>query len=375
MSEVRLLYGATIPGAQYLSTDLLWKTKFQVFDPIFFCELSGRNFLLTGPLEYGRAKKEAKDCIVELLNDQDGGITGFLKKHGVSKLIVPSYFPAEFLEKFNFSGFTVKVLSSEFSWYPEQEVKTMQELEYIEEVQRKNEKVLWKVVRKLKESRVDNDGILLMGRRNKPLTAEYLRDFMELELMRLGCLANNTIIACGDQAIDPHCQGYGPLRANMPIVIDVFPRSKSNWYWADMSRTFFKGMPSLSAKNMYNAVLDAQLLAMDKIHAGVDSCDIHKTIESFFEKEHYNTGIKDGVIQGFFHGLGHGVGLDMHERPYLSGRYPPSLLNEFTVVTVEPGLYYAGIGGVRIEDMVVVEKDGVRNLTKFPKDLESMIIA
>ena len=120
---------------------------------------------------------------------------------------------------------------------------------------------------------------------------------------------------------------------------------------------------------MYNAVLGAQEMALGEIRAGVRADSIHKKVQNHFESKGFKTGEKDGKIQGFFHGTGHGVGLDIHELPNISlGNKKP--LRAGNVVTIEPGLYYPEIGGVRIEDLVVVTKTGCKNLTKFPKFLE-----
>lgn len=381
MKEVHLLYGATMPGVQFLCSDLLWKTAFQAPDPFFFCEFTGgKSVMLASVLEYERARKEAKNCEVVLLrpfidkagsNSQLDGLVVFLNEHKVRRIILPNSMPSGVEVRMRNSGFSVEVQDAGMSWYPERLVKSPEEIECIAEIQKKMESILSAVVRLLRRAVIADDGILV-DKRGKIITAESVRDFIEIEFAKKGCLATNTIIACGDQAVDPHCRGFGPLRAYLPIVMDIFPRSKKNWYWTDMSRTFFKGKPSKEARKMYNSVLDAQRLAMGMIRAGVDGSAIQKAVSEFFVKNGYSTGAKDGVMQGFIHSVGHGVGIDIHEMPFIAPL--PSILPERCAVTVEPGLYYLGVGGVRIEDLVVVEKEGIRNLTSFPKELKDMII-
>lgn len=379
MNQVRLLYGTTYPEQNFFSSDLLWRTRFGVYDPFFLVEFEGQEtVLLASDLEYERAKKEAKGCKIERLAEfypenartETDALIGFLKSNKITNVVIPSAMPAGIYHQLTGYGFEVKI-SENPVWYPSREIKTEEEIGYIEEVQKKLEVVLGKVVRILKEATIAGDGTL-RGKRGKTLTSEGIRDFMELEFFKLGCLSTTTIVACGDQAVDPHCEGSGPLLANLPIVIDIYPRSKRNWYWADMTRTFFKGAPTFATQNLYRMVLEAQTMAIRMIRHEVNGQDIHKAVVSAFELNSYPTGIKDGTIQGFMHGVGHGVGLDLHEYPVISGE--DWLLHAGSVVTVEPGLYYLGIGGVRIEDMVLVEENGVRNLTAFPKELQKMII-
>jgi len=385
MSKVRLLYGSTIPGHQFLSPDLYWKTRFNAYDPFFLVEFpDGDTVMLASMLEFERAKKEAKNCRAELVTQyMDDGRTTSLDAVAAllqrfcpapEGIVVPASMPAYVFNGLLDAGFSVEVAEYDAPWYPGRAIKSEEEIAWIEEVQRKTEAVLWKVVRILRDSKIlPGDGILV-DEHGSVLTAERVRDFMELELSREGCLADSTVVACGDQAVDPHAIGSGPLRANLPIVIDVYPRSRSTWYWADMTRTFFKGKPTAEAERLYWTVLSAQCLAIQLIYAGIDGSKIQRAVEGFFKTNGYETGEKDGVIQGFTHSVGHGVGLELHEHGVPNISTTPSELKEGCVVTVEPGLYYLGIGGARIEDLVVVTKDGCRNLTSFPKDLEHMII-
>jgi Xaa-Pro aminopeptidase len=168
--------------------------------------------------------------------------------------------------------------------------------------------------------------------------------------------------------VDPHRVGSGPLRPNRAIILDVFPQSIETGYWADMTRTVVRGRASEGLRRMYRAVAEAQDAALATIRDGVDGKEAHQAVLGVFKEYGFKTGKIDGRMQGFFHGTGHGVGLEIHEPPRLNARGGP--LRAGMAVTVEPGLYYTRWGGVRIEDLVVVTKTGCRNLTRFPRQLE-----
>jgi len=175
-------------------------------------------------------------------------------------------------------------------------------------------------------------------------------------------------VASGQHGCDPHDVGNGPIRAGEPVIIDIFPRSEKTGYFADITRTVVKGKPRPRVREMYDAVLAGQRGALRMIKPGVVASDIHGAILALFEKRGFKTGQIDGRMQGFFHGTGHGLGLEIHEAPRIAMN--DTRLEAGMVVTVEPGLYYAGIGGMRIEDTVLVTRTGMRNLTRFPKFLE-----
>jgi Xaa-Pro aminopeptidase len=148
--------------------------------------------------------------------------------------------------------------------------------------------------------------------------------------------------------------------------VDVFPRSDVTFYWADITRTFVKGTPSPALGALYEAVRRAQEAALERLRSGERACDVHRAAVDVFEGLGYRNGMKRGVPEGFIHGLGHGVGLEIHENPRLNAS-SIHRLETGEVVTIEPGLYYFGIGGVRLEDMAVVGKGGNENLTRYPK--------
>jgi Xaa-Pro aminopeptidase len=186
--------------------------------------------------------------------------------------------------------------------------------------------------------------------------------------MENDCVAQHTIVACGDDACDPHNEGSGPFRAHEAIVMDVFPKSSENGYYADITRTVVKGKPSDALRRVYDTVLEGQEMGLAMVKAGGSGKAIHTAIHDLFERAGYKTGVINERMQGFFHGTGHGVGLEIHEAPRISR--VDDTLQPGHVVTVEPGLYYPGIGGVRIEDTVLVTNNGYENLTTFPKFFE-----
>ena len=178
-------------------------------------------------------------------------------------------------------------------------------------------------------------------------------------------------MAGGPQAADPHERGHGPLKAGESIIVDIFPVDLSTRYYSDMTRTFVKGEPNDGLQEMYDAVLESQEAALSMIRAGVNGRDVHRKVAEVLHEAGYKTNVHDQeegkpLTEGFFHGTGHGVGLELHEAPRVS--LADEELIPGDVISVEPGVYDPNVGGVRIEDLVVVTEEGCRNLTKFPKE-------
>jgi Xaa-Pro aminopeptidase len=219
----------------------------------------------------------------------------------------------------------------------------------------------------LRASKISRDRKLMYH--NIPLTSERLRAVIDTAILRANGLASHTIVAGGKQGCDPHETGYGPLRANEPIILDIFPRSQKTGYFGDITRTVVRGRASEGVRRLYDTVLQGQAVAFKQMRAKAKTAEIHKSVEDFFEKQGYKTGRKNGRMQGFFHGTGHGLGLEIHESPRV-GKTSTGELKPGQVVTVEPGLYYPELGGVRIEDVALVTKNSPRNLTRFEKVLE-----
>ncbi len=249
-------------------------------------------------------------------------------------------------------------------FWPERRHKTAWEIAQIAEAMRVTEAVLDKARRMIRGADVDGDLLVVDG---EVLTSERVRAFIQVELLAPGFAGAPPIVACGDQATLPHEVGHGPLRTGQTIILDVFPTSQTTRYAADTTRTVVHGTPPPEVVRMHRAVADAVTTVLTHLRAGVDGRALHEMVLSLFERRGFVTETVNGRPQGFIHGTGHGLGLDVHETPRISK--DSQILEEGDVVTVEPGLYYPGIGGVRIEDVVVVTATGCRNLCSLDWEL------
>jgi Xaa-Pro aminopeptidase len=364
-------------AASETDSNLYYATKFIAPDPFVYMEVKGERLLVMSDLEMDRARAQAHvDRVLSYSElEQKAKKQGVkepstvdivnlvLKEAKIRQLLVPANFPFIHATRLQELGYSLKPKRDPF--YEQRVVKTAEEVRHIEAAQRATEEAVAAAHDALRRATITDDLLWLDG---DPLTSERVKQLINVRLMERGCVAQHTIVAGGEQACDPHNEGTGPLPANRSIIFDVFPRSASSRYFADMSRTVLRGTASSELKRLYQTVKDAQEEAIGKIKDGADGIKIHQGICERFEKAGYKTGLVDGRMQGYFHGTGHGVGLDIHEAPRISRT--GSLLQEGHVVTVEPGLYYPGLGAVRIEDMVLVTKDGCRNLTDFPKVFE-----
>ncbi|MDE3085015.1 MAG: M24 family metallopeptidase, partial [Verrucomicrobiota bacterium] len=255
---------------------------------------------------------------------------------------------------------------SDGAFFPEREIKTDAEARAIREGNRCAAAGIAAAEKTLRASKIKNRKLFWCG---APLTSERLKIAIETACLEAGGVSLDTIAAGGDQACDPHARGTGPLRAGALIIVDVFPRVSATGYHGDMTRTFLKGRASDGQRALVAAVRAAQKLALQHIRAGASGCAVHKQVADYFETYGYKTehGKKGSV--GFFHGTGHGLGLEVHEPPRM-GTTADLPLKKGAVVTVEPGLYYPGLGGCRIEDVVQVTDTAPKMLSKFHYEWE-----
>jgi Xaa-Pro aminopeptidase len=356
--------------------NLYYATRFIVPDPVLFFQIRGKRYLMLNDLEVDRGRREAEVDEVVSLSEWEEKVkkkigqkptsidmmVEFLKEKKVRNAIVPYNFPGFIASELQKRKIILSYRHNPF--WKNRLLKTKEEKKAIELSLKHTGNAIRKAYEVLKASVVRKGSLFYQ---DEPLTSECLRRVIDLYLMENQCLARNTIVAGGNQAVDPHNRGSGPLKADQAIVMDVFPRSMKTQYYADMTRTVVKGKPSPELKKIWRTVKEAQERAIEMIKEGINGKKVHLWILDFFESKGYKTGKMNGRMQGFFHGTGHGLGLDIHEAPRISKF--PERLKKGMVVTVEPGLYYQGIGGVRIEDVVYVTKDGCEVLSHCPKIL------
>jgi Xaa-Pro aminopeptidase len=214
------------------------------------------------------------------------------------------------------------------------------------------------------------DGVLF--HEGQPLTAEGMRRAIGNWLSERGYSDPGAIVACGPEGADCHNCGTGSLRTGQPVIIDIFPRCDASRYNGDCTRTVVHGAIPEELARMHQVVQAAKAAAIATIRAGVTGEDVHRATCAAIEEAGYAMGLPAEDAPAAFcsmpHGTGHGVGLEVHEPPLLDLRGPALVAGD--AVTVEPGLYAKSIGGVRLEDIVVVTETGCENLNKLPEELD-----
>jgi Xaa-Pro aminopeptidase len=350
-----------------LDADMRYLTRFRTTDPVVFLQKHGEpGTIIVSQMEYERASRES--TAVPMTRAQ-AGLTDIVKEEknqwrayarmidGLvsGKILVPPQFPtalARELEAFS------RVIVDEDTVLKARAVKTDEEIAAIAHVQEATEAAMEGAISSIRSSRA-RKGILHRGR--APLTSETLQKEVAMTLLSRGCRAVDTIISCGEDSAIPHMRGSGPLREGESIILDIFPQDEGSGYTADMSRTVVKGRPSPELAEMFDAVQGAQSLAATLVRPGITGAEIHGRVVDYFKERGFESNTK-----GFIHNLGHGIGLDVHELPVLGPG--GGELAAGNVITLEPGLYYPGTGGVRLEDMGVVTPKGFRDLTTTPRE-------
>jgi Xaa-Pro aminopeptidase len=335
--------------------------------------------LLVSGLEYGRANKESRAATVARMDDYDyqdqaaeigpktariAVIAAFLRNREMDSVLVPGSFPTGTADGLRERDVGIAVERDDVITEI-RSVKTDAEIDHVRTAQRANEAAMARAEKLIAGASVE-EGVLY--HEGDPLTSEFVTQEIEIELLRNGCALDETIVACGADAADPHDRGSGPLEAGETIVVDIFPRDKETNYHADMTRTFVRGDVEDDVRERYEITLEAQRAGLDAIEAGATGRAVHDAVSEVYEQAGYPTLRDDPSTEtGFIHGTGHGIGLDVHELPTLNPTGQE--LRAGQIVTVEPGLYDPAVGGIRIEDLVVVTEDGHENLTDYEKGL------
>jgi Xaa-Pro aminopeptidase len=361
------------------SSDALYFGRVGVPDAFISFGARGRKYAVVSALEFGRVRRESDfDRVLSwetYLNrtretwprSQVGAaevIVLLARDFRQRRFTVPADFPAGLYRRLRQRGLQIEI--SDGPLFPAREIKTPAEAAAIRQGNRCSALGLAAAERMLRASRIKAGRLYHAG---SILTSERLKVAIEIACLEAGAVSNFTIAAGGDQACDPHNQGSGPLRPNQLIIVDVFPRVTATGYFGDMTRTFLRGRASEPQRALVAAVRAGQLAALRTIRAGVNSQAVHgKVVDVFTARGYKSRATRRGSV-GFFHGTGHGLGLAVHEVPRVSAT-SDYVLKGGSVVTVEPGLYYPGLGGCRIEDVVQLTDGAPRLLSKFHYEWE-----
>lgn len=357
--------------------NMLYATGISVPDPFIYLQIAGRPLIVMSDLEIDRAKRKSP-CRVLSLSEYQRKVRArgvkrpgyahvireILREKKIRRVVAPDSFPLGLARELKKIGIKVKARGN---FFPRREFKSADEVRKISAALTMAEVGMSEAMQVLRRCKIARNRKLIYH--GLALTSEKLRAVIDCAILQAGGLAAHTIVAGGKQGCDPHESGYGPLRANELIIIDIFPRSQKTGYFGDITRTVVRGRAGEAARKLYDTVWQGQKIAFNKMRSGTETSEIHKAVQDYFAQQGYKTGRHDGRMEGFFHGTGHGLGLEIHEAPRV-GATSIGKLKAGHVVTVEPGLYYPQIGGVRLEDVALVTGNGARNLTRFEKVLE-----
>jgi Xaa-Pro aminopeptidase len=287
-------------------------------------------------------------------------------KLGVKDAVVPPNFPLGLADRLRAKG--VELTPDREFFSQRRRVKNETELEGIHKAQRGTEAAMAAARELLRSADVADGSLTLDG---EPLTSERIKARIIEVFNEHNLVSDEMIVAHGGQAASGHDMGSGPIVPGEAVVIDLWPRDRETGCYADMTRTFVVGAVPDELSEYHRLVHEALQKSMEAVKAGAQGRDVYVLVCEVFQEAGYPTQLSkqpgEVLSSGFFHGLGHGVGLEVHEPPWLSR--DPSTLVAGDVITLEPGLYREGFGGVRLEDLVLVTDDGAENLTDFPYDL------
>jgi Xaa-Pro aminopeptidase len=352
-------------------------------DPFLYMEKDGRKHLMITDFEWPRIKDAGVDA--ELISPFSLGLDELLRtgkkywevsleivvravqRAGITSAIVPNTFPLAIADHLRANGVELKVDRDFFD--ERRRTKSDTEIDGIRRAQRAAEAGMDAARDLLRRAERANGSLVLDG---EPLTSERLKDAIAQAFMAHGCVADEFIVSHGPQSAVGHEMGSGAIGPGEPIVIDLWPRDGETACYADMTRTFCVGNIPDELREYHRIVKESLDNSLAAVKAGESGRRLFEISCEPFHREGYKTLLNkaDGEVveDGYFHSLGHGVGLEVHEQPHLSRFEEPLVAGD--VVTLEPGLYRQGFGGCRLEDLVLVTGEGAENLTRYPYDLE-----
>jgi Xaa-Pro aminopeptidase len=373
-----LIYGDSIR-----SPEIRHEVPVAIPDPFLYVERGDRRVVMVGSFEVPRVEELGSDLEVyapeRFGNDElsESGLKSWevanevslrvCRELGVESAVVPHTFPLELADFLREHG--IETRSDREFFVSRRRVKNEFELAGIRRAQRACEAAM-DVARELFRRGEASNGVVLVD--GEPLTCERVKVALDGVFSEHGVAAEESIVSHGPQTAIGHDAGSGPIAPNEPIVLDLFPRDRATGCYADMTRTFVVGTPSDELAEYQRLVKEALERSTAEIRPGVNGREVYEHVCDHFHEHGYPTKLSKEPGQvledGFFHSLGHGVGLEVHEHPYL-GRIGDELVAG-DVITIEPGLYRRGYGGCRLEDLVLVTEDGFEVLTNYPYDLQ-----
>ena len=364
-------------------TELRHEIPLAIIDPFHYVELDGRRIAVAWSIEGDRIA--AADSSIEIVPVETFPFDDLIRDGvdiydiapivsvriarslGLRDALVPADFPLRHADALRADGVVLTVDQRFFD--DRRRSKTPLELEGIRRASRAAEAGTAAIAELLARSEPGAGGRSVDG---EPLTCELLRAAAIDAFAAHGCRADEVIVAHGPQSADGHDPGSGRVENDDVLVCDLYPLDLESSCFADMTRTFTVGAPHPELVSWHGDCLGALGLAREMVRPGVDGAEVYDAVCAFFEERGHPTrrSVPEGEVlrEGFNHGLGHGVGLDVHEAPNLGKLGHDLVVGD--VITLEPGLYRHGFGGVRIEDMVVVTEDGCETITDFPYGLD-----
>ncbi len=369
-------------GIPELNSSLYWRIGFCVGDPVALLELpGGESVLILRDIEMQRAREKARVDRVACPADYapSGGLSGdretataqaaaeCLRRSGVTSATADRALPLIFADFARKAG--IDITCDVAMWVNERRQKTAEEIEFLREAQGVTERAVQMACELIASADARRDGLLLHD--GEPLTCERVRAAVDHWLLDRGYSNPPAIIAGGPDGADCHNLGYGELRTSQPVLIDVFPRNRRTRYCGDCTRTVVHGDIPDEIARMHAAVCQAKAAAMRKVAPGVTGEDVHQATTRAIKEAGYSVGLPDEQSPDSYcaitHGTGHGVGLDVHEPPLLDLKGPALLAGD--AVTLEPGVYRRDLGGVRVEDIIIVTEDGCESLNTISEGL------
>ena len=385
-------FARMMAGVPTLNAGLYRKIRFLVGDPVAwieFCSKEGggevlptESTLILRDIEMQRARASANATHIACPADftPEGGLSGdretataqsaaeFVLRSGCKQVTVDRSLPMIYTEMLDRAGISV-LCDTEWGLI-ERRQKDASEIEAIRFAQRQTEEVMRLACQTIARAAVGDDNALMFE--GRVLTSERMQSMIDVWLLERGFSNPTSIVASGPVGADCHDHGHGPIRSMEPVIVDIFPRDKKSLYNGDCTRTVVHGKISPKIASMHAAVAKAKATATAAVRSGVTGQSVHEATCRSMEASGYQMGFPpkdaDDDFTSMTHGTGHGLGLEVHEPPLLALGGPELLVGD--VITIEPGLYCKSVGGVRLEDMVVVTSDGCVNLNSLPEGLD-----